>query len=242
MTPPEKPNPAPFTTEVATPRVRVRQPTASLPPGIVPPRQGVRLPPASEARSTNVSSTEAADAVAAAPPQTPNARKQVAPIAPQAYDGPSLWKADVDENDGANARSSISTRFQPGNNANPKGRPKGSKNARTILIAALDTPIVVTVNGRQRKMSKMEVGAIKFANKFAETGNAKTLLDILKIIYPHGVTIAEAVNAVPPISDEAAKLMLERYVEKRVAKARAKPDDDLSTVTLPSNLDGDVDE
>jgi hypothetical protein len=47
--------------------------------------------------------------------------------------------------------------FQKGSSGNPKGRPKGTPNLRTILADEMANPIVVNEGGRRRKMSAGQV-------------------------------------------------------------------------------------
>jgi hypothetical protein len=46
------------------------------------------------------------------------------------------------------------TRFKKGHSGNPKGRTAGVKNLSTLLSEALNERVVVTQNGRRRKMTK----------------------------------------------------------------------------------------
>ena len=46
--------------------------------------------------------------------------------------------------------------FKKGQSGNPKGRPPGSKNLATLLSDALNNPVMVTENGRRRKITKRE--------------------------------------------------------------------------------------
>ena len=48
------------------------------------------------------------------------------------------------------------TRFRKGQSGNPRGRPCGSKNLKTLLSEALNEPVIVTGNGRRRKITKRE--------------------------------------------------------------------------------------
>jgi Family of unknown function (DUF5681) len=48
------------------------------------------------------------------------------------------------------------TRFKKGQSGNPRGRPCGSKNLKTLLSEALNEPVIVTENGRHRKITKRE--------------------------------------------------------------------------------------
>ena len=75
----------------------------------------------------------------------------------------------------------LHTRFQKGQSGNPRGRPRGSKNFSTLLTDALNEPVVVTEDGRRRKISKRELGFKQLANKFAiaEAQATKMLLGLM---------------------------------------------------------------
>lgn len=49
------------------------------------------------------------------------------------------------------------TRFGPGNNANPKGRPKRTKGGDSIIFNILEEIVVVHENGKRRRLSAEEV-------------------------------------------------------------------------------------
>src|SRR5215469_15592455 len=42
------------------------------------------------------------------------------------------------------------TRFKKGQSGNPRGRPCGSKNLKTLLSEALSEPVIITENGRSQ--------------------------------------------------------------------------------------------
>jgi hypothetical protein len=48
------------------------------------------------------------------------------------------------------------SRFVKGQSGNPRGRPPGAKNIKTLLTKALNELVVVTDNGGRRKVSKRE--------------------------------------------------------------------------------------
>ena len=75
----------------------------------------------------------------------------------------------------------LHSRFQKGQSGNPRGRPRGLKNFSTLLTDALNEPVVVTEDGRRRKISKRELGFKQLANKFAmaEAQATKMLLGLM---------------------------------------------------------------
>jgi hypothetical protein len=79
----------------------------------------------------------------------------------------------------------LHSRFQKGQSGNPRGRPcgrpRGSKNFSTLLADALNELVVITEDGRRRKISKRDLGFKQLANKFAmaEAQATKTLLGLM---------------------------------------------------------------
>jgi hypothetical protein len=57
------------------------------------------------------------------------------------------------------------TRFPKGTSGNRKGRPKGSKNLSTLIMKVADEPVIVTVNGKKRRISKVHATAMQLANQ-----------------------------------------------------------------------------
>src|SRR5215831_9348415 len=60
------------------------------------------------------------------------------------------------------------TRFAKGQSGNPRGRPPGAKNMKTLLNKALNELVVVTENGGRRKVSKREAIATQLVNRSAK--------------------------------------------------------------------------
>lgn len=73
------------------------------------------------------------------------------------------------------------TRFQEGQSGNPKGRPKGSLNAATLMQQLMAERIsVVEKGGRKKAMPMMEVLLRRLVNK-AASGDLKAIPLVLKI-------------------------------------------------------------
>jgi hypothetical protein len=74
-----------------------------------------------------------------------------------------------------------STRFQPGQSGNPKGRPKGARNASSLAREALERKVDVNVNGRtQRKVTVREAAYLRLAEK-AVGGDVRALQCLLSL-------------------------------------------------------------
>jgi hypothetical protein len=57
--------------------------------------------------------------------------------------------------------------FKKGQSGNPKGRPRGSRNATTLLKEALNEQVIITENGRRRTITKKEAIVTQIVNKAA---------------------------------------------------------------------------
>lgn len=79
-------------------------------------------------------------------------------------------------------RPPLATRFKPGQSGNAKGRPKGDKNLSTLTREKLQAKVSVREAGRERRMSKGEIGVTKLVNRFAETGDPKLYMALVKLL------------------------------------------------------------
>src|SRR5208337_3339248 len=73
------------------------------------------------------------------------------------------------------------TRFQKGRSGNPKGRPRGSRNAAVLLKKVLNAKVVVRENGRPKTITMLEAVLTRVVHEGAR-GNyraTKLLIDLL---------------------------------------------------------------
>jgi ribosomal protein L19E len=79
-------------------------------------------------------------------------------------------------------------RFRKGKSGNPRGRRKGSKNARLLkkqfdsyLMKALNSPITINTHSGQREVASFEALALRFVHgAFKDTKQCKDLLEYLR--------------------------------------------------------------
>ncbi len=72
------------------------------------------------------------------------------------------------------------TRFKPGRSGNSKGRPKGSKNFKTLIDRELDAKVVIREAGKRQQLSKREVVAKQLVKKALE-GQDRAIAAIIKL-------------------------------------------------------------
>jgi hypothetical protein len=107
------------------------------------------------------------------------------------------------------------TQFGKDRPGNTKGRPKGARNADTVLTKALAVRLGLKENGKDRTMSKLEAAVTQLVNK-AASGDLKAIALVLRLnreaemrTQPHSVT--------EPLS-EADRSVLEQFA----AQVRAR--------------------
>ncbi len=71
------------------------------------------------------------------------------------------------------------TQFKKGQSGNSKGRPKGSKNLKTIWSHQLSETVPVVQQGKKRKIQKQEAIVTQVINQ-AASGNLKAIAMVLQ--------------------------------------------------------------
>jgi Family of unknown function (DUF5681) len=91
------------------------------------------------------------------------------------------------------ARPPAESRFKKGTSGNPRGRPKHSKNMKTIIREALTSPVTVREGERTRRVSKIE-GIVLRQVEAALKGDEKAAITALKMAAQVGL-LEETVGA-----------------------------------------------
>ena len=84
-------------------------------------------------------------------------------------------------------------RFQKGRSGNPKGRPRGSKNSATLLMEALHEPVIISENGRRKKITKQQAIVKQIVNK-AASGDHRSIQLLLVNQIPLIEALLDKVN------------------------------------------------
>ena len=91
-------------------------------------------------------------------------------------------------------------RFKHGNNANPKGRKKGSRNRKVVIHDVLFETVTVREGCEIKQMSALEAVLKKMLSK-ALAGDNKAALTIIGIAQKEGILTPEQEQAVEDLSE-----------------------------------------
>jgi hypothetical protein len=116
--------------------------------------------------------------------------------------------------------------FAKGTSGNPRGRPKGSKNLSTYILEAARHQVSATVDGRTRKISKIQATAMQLATKAAR-GDQAAMSKFLDWIDEFESRAAAARPTQFPLS--AADIEVLRAAHERMKQCNKETSDD----TLP---------
>ena len=120
-------------------------------------------------------------------------------------------------------RPPTSSQFIPGQSGNPKGRPKGARNASSMARDALEGTISVKEKGKWRKMSVRKAAYRRLAEK-AVAGDVKALDYLLSLESAERPPESDHAQA-EPLSAKDLEL-LQRFFDRRRAGApqQVQPD------------------
>src|SRR5471030_1799596 len=111
------------------------------------------------------------------------------------------------------------TQFPKGKSGNPAGRPKGSKNFSTIIMEAASDHVTATVDGKKRKISKIQATAMQLATR-AASGNQAAMGKFLDLFDE----IETRAAAIKPIEFPLTALDLEVIYDVHARVKLCNPD------------------
>jgi len=95
------------------------------------------------------------------------------------------------------------SQFKPGQSGNPKGRPKGQKNVATILQETLYRTVLITENGRRRKVPAIEAVFLSLLRKSLD-GDLRAFEKLTKHLpMLQAASVAAADGSETPVFDPA---------------------------------------
>jgi Family of unknown function (DUF5681) len=109
------------------------------------------------------------------------------------------------------------TRFQKGQSGNPRGRPCESKNLKTLLSEALNEPVVITENGRRRKITKRQAIIRQVVNCSAtpDWRGVKIVFDLLRDIEGQSEPASPETSAFTAADKEVVEQLQARLLRKK---------------------------
>ena len=107
----------------------------------------------------------------------------------------------------------MASRFKPGTSGNPKGRPKGSKNLRTLVEDAMMASIPLQEGEKTRRVSKFE-GVVLRQLQSALKGNDKAALAVVNIALRLGFLEATGANPVEVTLSKEEQRILDELIAR----------------------------
>jgi len=103
-------------------------------------------------------------------------------------------------------RPPVEHRFKPGNNANPKGRKKKTRNRKVVIRELLFEPVTVREGGVVKEIPALEA-VIKKTLSQALGGDHKAALTIIGLAQRDGILTPEQEQAVDTLSESDMAIM-----------------------------------
>ena len=100
--------------------------------------------------------------------------------------------------------------FKKGKSGNPKGRPKGARNMRTIVTETLEQRVMVTEKGKRKSMSAIEL-LLRTVMRQALQGDSKAITQVLNLAQGYDASPDEGSKR---ISREDDLAIMRRAIER----------------------------
>ena len=112
------------------------------------------------------------------------------------------------------------SRFKSGTSGNAKGRPKGSKNLKTLIRRALTSTIAIQEGSRTRWVSKIE-GVVLRQLQDALKGNDRAAMAVIKMAIQMGLLDDPDSNSVETaLSASDERILAQLFTRQKKAKRR----------------------
>jgi hypothetical protein len=109
----------------------------------------------------------------------------------------------------------LASRFKPGSSGNPKGRPKGRKNLRTLIKEAMTANILIQEGQNSRRVSRIE-GVVLRQLQSALKGSDRAALAVIKMAHQlRFLEDSESNTAETALSPEEERILNELIARSR---------------------------
>ena len=115
------------------------------------------------------------------------------------------------------------TKYKKGTSGNPKGRPKGSKNVKTLIMEAARDHVTATIDGKARKISKLHATTMQLATK-AAGGNQAAMNKLLDLVDEIETRAEAAKPSQFPLSEPDLEVLRATYERMKQCEL-GKPED-----------------
>jgi Family of unknown function (DUF5681) len=121
-------------------------------------------------------------------------------------------------------RPPLESRFKPGTSGNKKGRPKGSRNAKSIVEEVVNSPVTIRENGKARKTTKLRA-VIEATTLNAMKGDIRAVNALVALLIRTGqLDQPEPEQLMTSLPDEDQAIISD-YLRRQVVVAESPSDD-----------------
>ncbi len=131
--------------------------------------------------------------------------------------GKSRRSADLRNSAVGYGRPPVAKRFKPGTSGNPKGRPTGAKNLRTLIREAMIASIPIQEGEKTRRVTRLE-GVVLRQIQSALRGNDKSAMAVLKMALQLGFLQDSSESGEIVLSSEDERILDELLARSRNEK------------------------
>jgi hypothetical protein len=111
----------------------------------------------------------------------------------------------------------VTSRFKPGTSGNPKGRPTGAKNLKTLIREAMTASIPIQEGEKTRRVTRLE-GVVLRQIQSALRGNDKSAMAVLKMALQLGFLQDSSESGEIGLSSEDERILDELLARSRNEK------------------------